>query len=151
MVTQETIGYTMKMKYRKTLQLYIKIPIIKYIVYVLYKIKSSQNTLDRNTSHWSCKEYEKLTCWVEVTTIRHTALWSCTHIPNIIDLSGKTKKLWSGQASLRRSRRSGSGSRSGRKYQTITICPPSFEKNLQKIKKKTQATIANFGPRWWHL
>jgi hypothetical protein len=51
MVTQETIGYTMKTKYRKTLQLYIKIPIIKYIVYVLYKIKSSQNTLDRNTPH----------------------------------------------------------------------------------------------------
>ena len=38
----------------------------------------------------------------------HTALWACTHIPNIIDLSGKTKKLWSGQASLRRS---GSGGR----------------------------------------
>jgi hypothetical protein len=37
--------------------------------------------------------------------MRHTALWSCTHIPNIIDLSGKTKKLWSGQASLRRSGR----------------------------------------------
>jgi hypothetical protein len=36
----------------------------------LYKIKSSQNTLDRNTPHWSCKEYEKLTCWVEVTTIK---------------------------------------------------------------------------------
>ena len=34
---------------------------------------------------------------------RHTALWSCTHKPNIIDLSGKTKELWSGQASLRRS------------------------------------------------
>ena len=33
--------------------------------------------------------------------------WSCTHIPNKIDLSGKTKKLWSGQVSLRRSRRSG--------------------------------------------
>ena len=42
----------------------------------------------------------------------HTALWSCTHIPNIIDLSGKTKKIWS--ASLR------SGSR--RKNQTKTIC-----------------------------
>jgi hypothetical protein len=28
---------------------------------------------------------------------QHTALWSCTHIPNIIDLSRKTKKLWSGQ------------------------------------------------------
>ena len=25
---------------------------------------------------------------------RHTALWSCTHIPNIIDLSRKTKMLW---------------------------------------------------------
>jgi hypothetical protein len=34
---------------------------------------------------------------------RHTASWSCTHIPNIIDLSPKTKKLWSEQASLRRS------------------------------------------------
>ena len=51
MVTREIIGYTMKAKYRKTLPLYIKIPIIKYIVYVLYKIKSSQNTLDRNTPH----------------------------------------------------------------------------------------------------
>jgi hypothetical protein len=48
----------------------------------------------------------------------HTTLWSCTHIPNIIDLSGKTKKLWSGQVSLRRSRR---------KNQTKTICLPSFE------------------------
>ena len=54
---------------------------------------------------------------------RHTALWSCTHIRNIIDLSWKTKKLWSGQASLSRS---GSG-RSGRKNQTKTICLPSFE------------------------
>ena len=46
----------------------------------------------------------------------HTALWSCTHIPNIIDLSGKTKKLWSGQASLKRSR-------SGRKNETNTMSP----------------------------
>jgi hypothetical protein len=57
---------------------------------------------------------------------RRTALWSCTHISNIIDLSGKTKKLWSGQALLRRSRRSvRSGSR--RKNQIKTICLPSFE------------------------
>ena len=28
---------------------------------------------------------------------QHTALWSCTHIPNIIDLSRKTKMLWSRQ------------------------------------------------------
>ena len=27
----------------------------------------------------------------------HTALWSCTHIPNIIDLSRKTKMIWPGQ------------------------------------------------------
>jgi hypothetical protein len=26
--------------------------------------------------------------------MRHTALWSCTHIPNIIDLSRKTKMIW---------------------------------------------------------
>ena len=55
------------------------------------------------------------------TRHRHTALCSCTHIPNIIDLSGKTTKLWSRQASLRRSRSS------GRKNQTKTICLPSFE------------------------
>jgi hypothetical protein len=37
--------------------------------------------------------------------MHHTALWSCTHIPNIIDLFRKAKKLWSGQASLRSSGR----------------------------------------------
>jgi hypothetical protein len=37
-------------------------------------------------------------------------------------ISEKTKKLWSGQASLRR-RRSGNG----RKNRTKTICFPSFE------------------------
>jgi hypothetical protein len=26
--------------------------------------------------------------------MRHTVLWSCTHIPIIIDLSRKTKILW---------------------------------------------------------
>ena len=31
---------------------------------------------------------------------RHTPLWSCTHIPNIIDLSRKTKMLWPGQEKL---------------------------------------------------
>jgi hypothetical protein len=50
----------------------------------------------------------------------HHLLCSCTHIPNIVHLSRKTKQLWSEQASLRRSG-------SGRKYQTKTICLPSFE------------------------
>jgi hypothetical protein len=57
----------------------------------------------------------------------HTALWSCSHIPNIIELSGKTKKLWSGQASLRRNgiRRSGGGrSGGGRKNQTQNNMSP---------------------------
>ena len=57
----------------------------------------------------------------------HIALWSCTHIPNIIDLSGKTKKLWSGQASLRRSRRRRRSGRGRRKNQSKTICLPSFK------------------------
>ena len=30
-------------------------------------------------------------------SMRQTTLWSCTHIPNIIDLSRKTKMLWPGQ------------------------------------------------------
>jgi hypothetical protein len=54
--------------------------------------------------------------WVPRRWLRY-ATWSCTHIPNIIDLSGKKNKLWSGQASLRRSR-------SGRKNQNKTICLP---------------------------
>ena len=32
--------------------------------------------------------------------MRHTALWSCTYIPNSIDLSRKTKMLWPGQQIL---------------------------------------------------
>ena len=51
------------------------------------------------------------------------------HTKYHFDLSGKTKKLWSGQASLRRSGRRGKrrSRRSGRKNQTKTICLPSFE------------------------
>jgi hypothetical protein len=49
----------------------------------------------------------------KVVTVRKTPpSLPCTHIPNIIDLSGKTKKIWSGQDLLRRSRRK--RSRSGR-------------------------------------
>ena len=61
----------------------------------------------------------------KVSMVRDTPPYGhAPNIPNIIYLSGKTNKLWSGQASLRRSRRSG---RSGRKNQTKTICLPSFE------------------------
>jgi activator of HSP90 ATPase len=84
---------------------------------------------DKNVMAWTRKYYLKnnyLTLRSKSHeghySMRHTALWSCTHIPNITDLSGKTKKLWSGQASLKRS-----GRRNGRKNQTKTICLPSFE------------------------
>jgi hypothetical protein len=81
---------------------------LEYIDNIGFRIRSFHNSLRSHKDHYG---------------MRHTALWSCTHIPNIIDLSGKTKKLWSGQASLRKSRRNGSG----RKNQTKTICLPSFE------------------------
>ena len=61
-------------------------------------------------------------------SMQHTTLWSCTHIPNIIDLSGKTKKLWSGQASLRRSR-----SGSERKNQTKTMSPFVRRGDINKV------------------
>jgi hypothetical protein len=31
---------------------------------------------------------------------QHTALWSCTHIPNIIDLSRKSNMLWPGEENI---------------------------------------------------
>jgi hypothetical protein len=89
---------------------------------------------DKNVMAWTRKYYLKnnYLTWCQRSRsneghngTRHTALWSCTHIPNIIDLSRKTKKLWSGQASLRRSGRR--RRRSGRKNQTKTICFPSFK------------------------
>ena len=49
---------------------------------------------------------------------RHTAFWSCTHIPNIIDLSRQTKSY--GPDKLR-------WEEAEEKNQTKTICLPSFE------------------------
>ena len=59
---------------------------------------------------------------MKVITVRDTPSYG--HAPTYqISLTylERQKKLWSGQASLRRSRRSGS------KNQTKTICLPSFE------------------------
>jgi hypothetical protein len=69
---------------------------------------------------------------------RHTALWSCTHTPNIIDLSGKTKKLWSGKASLRRSRRRRSGRRPKiRLKQYVSLRSKGRHNNSGMAKVKT--------------
>jgi hypothetical protein len=67
----------------------------------------------RDTALWSCTydlSVNEQFCWIYLNdlTLRskshkghystwHTALWSCTHIPIIIDLSRKTKMLWPGQ------------------------------------------------------
>ena len=56
---------------------------------------------------------------------RHAALWLFTHRPNIIDLSGKTKKVMV-RTSFAEKKRRRSGRRR-RKNQTKTICLPSFE------------------------
>ena len=53
---------------------------------------------DKNVMAWKRKYYLKKQLFdLEVKGhygMRHTALWSCTHIPNITDRSGKTKMLW---------------------------------------------------------
>ena len=55
--------------------------------------------------------------------------------------SGKTKKLWSGQASLRRSG-------SGRKNQTKTICLPSFRRGDIMIWKQMNIVSLTFVFSW---
>jgi hypothetical protein len=86
-----------------------------------WPISKDKNVMARTRKYYLKNNYLTLRSKVKEGHygMRHTALWSCTHIPNIIDLSRKTKKLWSGQASLRRS--------GSRKNQTKTICLPSFE------------------------
>ena len=54
-----------------------------------------------------------------VIMVRDTALWSCTHIPNIIDLSGNTKKVMV--------RTNFAGKKRKKINQTKKICLPSFE------------------------
>jgi hypothetical protein len=53
---------------------------ISYTLWVEYYLKNNYLTLRSRSQegHYGTQ---------------HTALWSCTHIPNIIDLSGKTKKV----------------------------------------------------------
>ena len=92
-----------------------------YQISLTYLISKDKNVMARTRKYYLKNNYLTLRSRSHEGHygMRHTAFWSYTHIPNIIDLSGKTNKLWSGQASLRR--------RSGRKNQTKTICLPSFE------------------------
>ena len=89
-----------------------------------WPISKDKNVMARTRKYYLKNNYLTLRSKVKVPKghygMWHTALWSCTYRPNIIDLSGKTKRFWSGETSLRRSR-------SRRKNQTKTICLPLFE------------------------
>ena len=67
-----------------------------------WPISKDKNVMARTRKYYLKNNY--LTSKVKVHKghygMRHTALWSCTHIPNIIDLSRKTKMLWPGQENI---------------------------------------------------
>ena len=90
-----------------------------------WPISKDKNVMTRTRKYYIKNNYltlrSKLKSQEGHYGMRHTALWSCTHIPNIIDLSGKTKKLWSGQALLTRSRRSGSERKNQTRRQYVSL------------------------------
>ena len=72
-----------------------------------WPILKDKNVMAQTRKYYLKNNYLTLRSNVKVSrrSLRYvTHIWSCTHIPNIIHLSGKTKKLWSGQTSLRRSK-----------------------------------------------
>jgi hypothetical protein len=64
-------------------------------------ILKDKNVMARTRKYYLKNNYLTLRSTVKVPQghygMWHTALWSCTHIPNIIDLSQKIKMLWPGQ------------------------------------------------------
>ena len=77
----------------------------------------------------------------KVIMVRDTPPKSSTNIPNIIDLSGKTKKLWSGKASLSRSRRSGRRSRRKKSRLKQYVSLRSKGRHNYRIKLKSQCIL----------
>ena len=88
-----------------------------------WPISKDKNVMARTRKYYLKNNY--LTLRSKVMVLRRSLLYATQRLmvihPHTKYKSRKTKKLWSGQASLRRSRRS------GRKNQTKTICLPSFE------------------------
>ena len=134
-----TISYTLWVEYYLknnylTLRSKVKVPwrSLRYVTHRLmvmhphtsyhWPISKDKNVMACTRKYYLKNNYLTLRSKVKVPQghygMWHTALWSCTHIPNIIDLSGKTKKLWSGQASLRRSR---SGRKKSRLKQYVSL------------------------------
>jgi radical SAM superfamily enzyme YgiQ (UPF0313 family) len=64
-----------------------------------WPISKDKKVMARTRKYYLKNNYLTSRSKVKVTrrSLRHTTLWSCTHIPNIIDLSRKTKMLWHGQ------------------------------------------------------
>jgi hypothetical protein len=60
-----------------------------------WPISKDKNVMARTTKYYSKKHYLTLRSRSHKGHYgtRHTVLWSCTHIPNIIDLSRKTKNV----------------------------------------------------------
>ena len=98
-------------------------PHTKYHRHILKDKKIMTHTI--YTNYLTLGSKVKWISWWYMTHRQHIVLWPYTHIPNIIDLSLKTKRLWSRQALLK-SGRSGrrNRSRSGRKNHTKTVCLP---------------------------
>jgi hypothetical protein len=131
-----TISYTLRVEwyYIKnnylTLRLKVKVPqrSLQYTTHRLMVMHPHTEyhwpiSKDKNVMAWTRKYYLKnnyLTLRSKSHEghygMRHTALCSCTHIPNIIDLSGKTKKVmvWTSFAEKKRKK----------KIKTKTICFP---------------------------
>ena len=81
--------------------------VVKYQISAInsYWEKCDEKYLGRTEVKQYERGYNYLTLRSKVKVSRMS--WYATH--RLMVISGKTKKLWSGQASLRRSRRSGSG------------------------------------------
>ena len=66
-----------------------------------WPISKDKNVMAQTRKYYLKNHYLTLQSKVKVHKghygMQHTALWSCTHIPNIIDRSRKTKMLWPGQ------------------------------------------------------
>ena len=80
--------------------------------------------------------------------MQHTTLWSCTNIPNIIDLSRKTKMLWPGQKILFKKQLFDLEVKGQGPTKVITVCdiPPYGYAPTYQIKLTYLERQKSYGP-----